>query len=95
MTGPFTFLRVTYTANLKNMEQLNFDNKLKRVQKEINHWLKRNISALGNITVVKSLLLSKFTHLVISLPKPSSQWKQQFQKTLYNFILGNKIDKIS
>lgn len=79
-TEPFTILGVTYTANLKNMEQLNFDNKLKLVQKDINHWSKRNISALGKITVVKSLLLSKFTHLFISLPKPSSQWIQQFEK---------------
>lgn len=77
------------------MEQLNFDNKLKLVQKDINHWSKRNISTLGKITVVKSLLLSKFTHLFISLPKPSSQWIQQFEKTLYNFIWENKIDKIS
>lgn len=94
-TEPFTILGVTYTANLKNMEQLNFDNKLKLVQKEINHWLKRNISTLGKITVVKSLLLSKFTHLFTSLPKPSTQWIRQFEKTLYNFIWGNKIDKIS
>lgn len=62
------------------MEQLNFDNKLKLVQKDINHWSKRNISTLRKITVVKSLLLSKFTHLFISLPKPSSQWIQQFEK---------------
>lgn len=44
------------------MEQLNFDNKQKLVQKEINHLLKRNISALGKITFVRSLLLSKFTN---------------------------------
>lgn len=75
------------------MEQLNFDNKLKLVQKDINHWSKRNISTLGKITVVKSLHLSKFNHLFISLPKPSSQWIQQFEKTLYNFIWGNKMTK--
>lgn len=44
---------------------------------------------------MKSLLLSKFTHFFISLPKPNSQWIQQFEKMLYNFIWGNKIDKIS
>lgn len=44
------------------MEQLNFDNKQKLVQKEINQLLKRNISALGKITFVRSLLLSKFTN---------------------------------
>ena len=44
---------------------------------------------------VKSLLLSKFTHLFTSLPKPSLQWIQQLKKTLYKFIWGNKIEKIS
>lgn len=69
-----------YTANLKNIEQLNFDNQLRLVQKEINHWLKRNISTLGKITVIKSLLVSKFTHLLISLPKLSTQWIRQLEK---------------
>lgn len=53
-TEPFTILGVTFTANLKNMEQLKFDNKLKLAQKEINHLFKRNILALGKITFVKS-----------------------------------------
>ena len=81
-TEPFTILGVTYTANLKNMEKLNFDNKLAIIQKEITQWSKRNISPLGKITVVKSLLLSKFTHLFTSLHKPSLQWIQQLTKTL-------------
>lgn len=51
------------------------------------HWEK--------IKVVKSLFLSKFAHLFIFLPKPSSQWKQQFRKNRCIFIWGNKIDKIS
>ena len=94
-TEPFTILGVTYTANLKNMEKLNFDNKLAIIQKEITQWSKRNISPLGKITVVKSLLLSKFTHLFTSLPKPSLQWIQQLTRTLHKFIWGNKIEKIS
>jgi hypothetical protein len=56
---------------------------------------KRNISPLGKIDVVKSLLLSKFTHLFISLSKPSFLWIRQLTKTLYKFIWGNKIEKIS
>lgn len=51
------------------------------------HWEK--------IKVVKSLFLSKFAHLFIFLPKPSSQWKQQFRKKPLYIYWGNKIDKIS
>jgi hypothetical protein len=88
---PFTVLGITYTADLKDMEELNFDNKLTLIQKEINQWSKRNISPLGKMTVVKRL----FLHLFISLPKPSVQWIKQLEKALYKFIWGDKIDKIS
>lgn len=40
------------------------------------------------IKVVKSLILSKFAHLFIFLPKPSSQWKQQFRKKPLYIYLG-------
>lgn len=63
---PFTVLGVTYTANPEHMEHLNFIEKFSLVQKEITQWSKRNISPLGKI--VKSLFLSKFTHLFTVLP---------------------------
>lgn len=44
------------------------------------HWEK--------IKVVKSLFLSKFAHLFIFLPKPSSQWKQQFRKKTAVYLFG-------
>jgi hypothetical protein len=77
-TDPFTVLGITYTADLKDMEELNFDDKLTLNQKEIN----RNISPLGKIAVVKSMFLSKLTHLFISLPKPSAQWIKKLEKAL-------------
>jgi hypothetical protein len=53
-TQPFTILGITYTANLHDMEEINFDNKLENIEKEILQWSKRQISPLGKITVVKS-----------------------------------------
>ena len=77
------------------MEELNFDKKFNLIQKEINHWSKRNITPLGKITIVKSLFLSKLTHLFTSLPKPSLQWIQLFEKTFNKLIWGNKVYRIS
>lgn len=71
---PFIVLGVTYTAYLENMEHLNFNEKINLVQKGISKWLTRNISPLGKVTVVKSIFLSKFTHLFTALPNPNSQW---------------------
>ena len=69
-TEPFNILGIIYTANLCNIVQLNFDEKLATLQKEIKQWSKRNISPIGKIIIIKSLFLSKLTHLFMSLPRP-------------------------
>lgn len=62
---------------------------LKLVQKKLNHWSKRNISALGKITVYFFQI-----HTLIFLLEPCSQWIQQFEKTCI-FYDWNESDKIS
>lgn len=69
----FTIKGVTCTPNLKDMEQLNFDNKLLGMQKEILQWPNKQIPPFGKITIVKGRLLLKLTHLFSALPKPSVQ----------------------
>ena len=53
-TEPFNILGIIYTANLCNIVQLNFDEKLTTLQKEINQWSKRNISPISKIIIIKS-----------------------------------------
>jgi hypothetical protein len=67
---PLTVHGITYTADLKDLGHLNFDRCLQKIQKEITAWSKRNISPLGKISVIKSLLLPKFTHMFTVIPKP-------------------------
>ena len=50
----------------------------------------RNITPLGRIQIVKSLALSKLTHLLISLPSPNTLTLQKLQKMFTNFIWRNK-----
>jgi hypothetical protein len=65
------------------MEFLNFNKKLLDIEKEITHWNKRNITPYGKITVIKSLLLSKITHLFIALPKPNKEWLKLLEKAFF------------
>ena len=85
---PFKFLGVTFSLNIDEIPRLNYDSKLLEVKKLIKHWEKRNISVLGKITVVKSILLSKFTHLFISLPKPSNDFMNILEKILFINLSG-------
>ena len=50
-TEPFNILGIIFTANLCNIVQLNFDEKLATLQKEINQWSKINISPTGKIII--------------------------------------------
>ena len=79
-TEPFTILGITYTPNLKDIEQLNFEKKLEGIKREITQWSKRQISPVGKITIVKSILFSKLTHLFSVLPKPSAQWVKKLEQ---------------
>lgn len=77
------------------MEQLNFDNQLKLVQKEINHCLKRNILALGKLQLWK-VYFSQNSHIYFFLfQNLVLNGNSNLKKMLYNFIWRNKIDKIS
>ena len=69
------------------MENLNYEEKIDIVNKEITSWKKRNLTTLGKITVVKTLLLPKFTHLFTSLPKPSHETIKKTRKFILQFHL--------
>ena len=58
-------------------------------------WNKRNLKVLGKRTVVKTILLSKLTHLLISLPSPNKVYIKVLETMLYNYIWGSKTDRIS
>ena len=68
---------------------------MKTIENEISHWNRRNISPLGRITVIKSLLLPKLTHLFLSLPNPSIPFIKQLNTLFFNFIWSNKNDRVA
>ena len=58
-------------------------------------WLRRYLTVLGRVTVVKSLLVSKLNYLILSLPNPGENLLKDINASFYNFIWGEKPDKIS
>ena len=49
---------------------INYSNKIQTLKNSIELWQRRALSPLGKITVIKSLLLPKITHLLIALRNP-------------------------
>ena len=87
----FSLLGIKFSTNLKYITELNFSDRLNDIQNGISMWKKRNLTVLGKIAVVKTILLSKLKHIFISLPSPSKALETIF----YNYIWGSKTDRVS
>ena len=73
----FKLLGITFDTDLDNMLTLNFCDRLSNIKTKINYWNRRNLTPLGKITVIKSLLLSNLDHLFNSHPKPDDKILKQ------------------
>ena len=93
-SNQFTLLGIEFDTNLSKMPQLNYSKALVKVNEMLNTWKKRQLTALGKITVIKTLVMSKLNHLFISIPLPSDDFCKELSKTLYKFVLDDKPKKI-
>ena len=64
------------------------------MQREINNWLKRDLTPFGKVTVIKTLIVSKIVHILLSLPSPNKATFNKINKMLYEFLWDGKPDKI-
>jgi hypothetical protein len=94
-TTEFTILGVRFSTNLDQIQELNYNTKLKETKKLLEQWSKRSLSTLGKITVIKSLALSKFVYLFSSLPNPTEDFFKKLETYFFQFIWNKKPDKIS
>ena len=91
----FKILRIWFTNNLKDCEVVNFRGKFSEIRALYKVRLKRQITPLGRVAVLKSLILSKIIHLWILLPNPSDSLVDKLQKTVFQFVWNKKQDRIS
>ena len=92
-TNPIKSLGVYFGYNYKECQKLNFEKQFKKCENIINDWNKRNITLIGKIVVVKSLILPNLTYLA-SNTIISKDNIQRFKTLIYNFIWKSKRDKI-
>jgi hypothetical protein len=90
----YKILGLWYTNNLERMAELNLVDKFNETKKLFNIWMKRSITPLGKVAVLKSLVLSKLTYLWIMLPNPPQDLIKKLQLMCYKFIWDKKTDKI-
>ena len=90
----FTLLGINFHNNLENMDE-NFDNKIDEIEKLLNCWIYRTLTVYGKITVIKTLALSKLSHLALVLPDLDKKKLKIIENMFFKFLWGNKPDKVS
>ena len=68
--------------------------KLDEISKLYKCWLYRHLTPLGRITVIKSLALSKLTHVVLVCPHMTEKYVVELEKMTFNFLWKGKPDRI-
>ena len=71
--GPVKILGVTFTTNVYDIWTFNSVEILNKVKSMLKQWSKRKLTIFGRITIIKSLALSKFVSLFVSLPNPPAE----------------------
>ena len=70
-TNTFTLLGIHFDVDLSRINFLNYDKKLVKIKFIIKQWSKRSLTALGRLSIIKTLLISQINHLFIALPNPN------------------------
>ena len=90
----FKILGIKFTTNIDEITNINFQNKLFEIKQIINRWMKRIITPLGRIAIIKSLLISKLNYLFLTLPNPPGDFLKELNQILFKFLWNNKPDRI-
>ena len=64
--------------------ELNVFRKIGEIKKLIRTWQSSNLTRYGKVTIIKSLLTSRITYMLLSLPNPNFLCIKEIENTLSN-----------
>ena len=67
---PIKMLGVNISANKNEIANLNFPDKVSKIETILNNWRERNLTIFGKVTIIKSLAFSQLVYLLSVLPSP-------------------------
>ena len=73
--------------------EININRKMGEIRKLIRIWSARNLTPYGKVCIIKSLLMSKITHMLLSLPSPNALCIKELYNTFSSFLWCDKPPK--
>ena len=94
-TQEFTSLGIDYNIiALDQITDLNFELKILEMEKMSSIWNSRNLTLIGKITIIKTLMISKIIHILLSLQKPSEEYFIKIENVFKKFLWQDKPPKL-
>ena len=75
------------------MAKLNWETKLEKIQRIVDNWRRRNLTLIGRVIIIKTLLISQIIHLIMFCPVSQSVMKK-LDKIIYEYLWGSKVNKV-
>ena len=91
----FKILGIWFTNDLKDCGAVKFREKFSEMRALNKVWLPKQITPLGRVAVLKSLILSNIIHLWILPPTSRDNLVDELQITVFQFAWNAKQDRIS
>ena len=98
-TKDFTLLGLHFDTELKTLKD-NFDKGHEKIKTMLNRWCYRDLTPYGKITIIKTLGLSKLTHIATAIPVLHHEQTKALEQTFFNFLWGrtltnNAVNKVA
>ena len=90
----FKLLGLVFDGNLSRMDR-NIDPEINEIRKLFNCWINRSLTVYGKIVVVKTLALSKLSHVALVIPCLNQSKINEIESLIFKFIWNTKPDKVS
>ena len=84
--GPVMIPGVTFTTNVYDIWDFNSVEFLNKVKSMLNQWSKRKLTLFRRMTIIKSLTLSKFVSLFLSLPNPLAELIKELEVFFFSNV---------
>ena len=94
-TGYFELLGIILDSKGRNITDLNIAKVQEAMDATIDRWKKRNLTLVGKITVLKSLILSKLVYPLSIMKLPNDEFIDELEKKFLAFVWDDKKPKVS
>ena len=92
---PINILGITATHDKDLQIKLNYDKVIEKIQGIFNSWVHRNLSILGKVIIINTLVASLFVYKMSVLPLLPKTYLEKIEKSCVNFIWNGRKSKIA